>query len=417
MVVGAMMPADVANSDAALRRSVAVPRGFGEPLAWFLSFDWLLLFGARLGALLGRLLGRPIRLGKTVLVARHADCVEMLGRDLDYLIGPVNGPSVHQINGPFVLSIDRGALLDTERRALYAAFKAVDLGALDAAASAHADALLDAAGEGLIDAVGGYARLVAGGTAHRLFGIAPPDEGLFLDVTRSIFHHCFVNPAVNRRIEARAVNAGRLMHSWFVDEITRRRDTGALGCDYMGGLLRDATIDDDAVRRLLGGMLVGSIDPTASALARIAIVMARDPALRAAALPDVRDRTKMLGWCQEAMRRWPNNPVVLRRAGGDSMLGKTHIPAGANIIGWTQAAMYDAAAFPDPARMAAGRPMAAYLHFGGGPHPCGGRLINYWQLPLLAGKLLERGFTRAGRLRWVGPFPDHLPIRLGGARP
>ena len=406
------MPAEFASSDAALLRTVAVPKGFGEPLAFFLTFDGLLRFGARAGAWLGRLVGRPLRLGKTVVVARHADCVEMLARDLDYRIGPVNGPSVDEVNGPFVLSIDRGAKLDTERRALYVAFQRIDFAALQAAAAARADALLDAAGDGPVDAVGGYARLVAGRTAQALFGIAPADELLFLEVARSIFHHCFVNPNVDRKIEARAVAASRLMRRWFEDEIARRRASGNLGHDYMGGLMRDPTIDDDAVRRLLGGMLVGSIDPTASALARVATVIARDPALRAAAERDTGDRAAMLGWCQEAMRRWPNNPVVLRRAAGESMLGKTKIPPGAHVIGWTQAAMFDPAAFPEPGRMEADRPLASYLHFGGGPHPCGGRLVNYWQLPLLAGKLVERGFQRAGRLRWAGPFPDSLPLRV-----
>ena len=412
MVVGAMVSSELQDSDT-LRRTVAVPAGFGGLLAAFLSFDRLLEFGARAGAWLSRILGRPIRIGRTVLVARHADCVEMLGRDLDYRIGPVNAPAVHEVNGPFVLSIDRGAMLDTERRALYVGWSAVDLAALEAAASAHADALLDAAADGRIDAVDGYARLVAGGTARRLFGIAPADERLFLEVTRSVFHHCFVNPGGDKAVEARAVAAAALMRRWFSDEIASRRESGELGDDYMGALLRDPTIDDDAVRRLLGGMLVGSIDPTASALARIMVVLARDPVLRDAARADARDRTRMLGWCQEAMRRWPNNPVVLRRAAGESKLGKTTIPAGAHVIGWTQAAMFDAGAFPDPGRMRTGRPLASYLHFGGGPHPCGGRPVNYWQLPLLAGKLLERDFARDGRLRWAGPFPDHLPLRLG----
>lgn len=407
------MPAELASSDVGARRSVAVPKGFGEPLALFLSFDGLLRFAARAGAWAGRIFGRPIRLGKTVLVARHADCTEMLGRDLDYVIGPVNGPAVGEVNGPFVLSIDRGAQLDTERRALYVAFRGVDFAALEAAAAAQADALLDAAGDGPIDAVGGYARLVAGRTAQRLFGIAPADEMLFLEVARAIFHHCFVNPNVDRKIEARAGAAAKLMRRWFEDEIAQRRGSGALGDDYMGGLLRDPTIDDDAVRRLLGGMLVGSIDPTASAIARIAVVIARDPRLRAAAARDTGDRAAMLGWCQEAMRRWPNNPVVLRRAAAESMLGKTRIPADARLIGWTQAAMFDASAFPEPGRMEADRPLASYFHFGGGPHPCGGRLVNYWQLPLLTAKLVERGFQRAGRLRWAGPFPDSLPLGVG----
>ena len=74
--------------------------------------------------------------------------------------------------------------------------------------------------------------------------------------------------------------------------------------------------------------------------------------------------------------------------------------------------MQDAAAFPDPQEMQVDRPPGSYLHFGGGLHPCAGRAINDQQIPMLVSKLLLRGVAGVGRVRWAGPFPDHLPIQL-----
>lgn len=101
-----------------------------------------------------------------------------------------------------------------------------------------------------------------------------------------------------------------------------------------------------------------------------------------------------------------------------SIFGSSPIKAGARVIAFTQAAMHDPDAFPDPAEMQPDRPMAAYLHFGGGLHPCAGRVINAIQIPLLVGTLLDVGATPDGAMKWAGPFPDRMPVRIdkGAAR-
>jgi hypothetical protein len=68
----------------------------------------------------------PIRFGGTVIVARHANVVEVLKRDLDFFIAPVNGKRIVEVNGPFVLGMDRGATLALERGALYQSLMEVD---------------------------------------------------------------------------------------------------------------------------------------------------------------------------------------------------------------------------------------------------------------------------------------------------
>jgi cytochrome P450 len=202
------------------------------------------------------------------------------------------------------------------------------------------------------------------------------------------------------------------MRDWLATEIARRRSTGDLGADMMGALLRDKLLDDDGVRRTLGGMLVGSIDTTATCVAKIMVVLGKDRSLADRIAADANDETRLKGWCAEALRRWPHNPILLRRAVMNTRLADVDIQEGDDVIAWTQAAMLDAEAFPDPQQLRPDRPPAAYLHFGGGLHPCAGRAVNAFQIPLLVGALVRRGMKSAGAVQWAGPFPDHLTMQF-----
>jgi cytochrome P450 len=378
--------------------------------AGLLDGPTLLDFAARIGV---KLLSRPLKLGKTVHALRHRDVREILRRDLDFIIAPVNAERIDAVNGPFVLGMDRSDQLTTERRALYSALSAVDLGEVIAASARRADELIAAAGEGSIDAIGGYARIVAGTTARALFGLATPDETLFLEVARAIFAHTFLNLNGDAAITERALKASVQMRDWLTGEIARRRAAKETGVDFMGALMRQPMLTDDGVRRIVGGMLVGSIDTTATSVAKILTVLGRAQKLGDAATRDAAQPVRMLGWCREALRRWPHNPLVQRQTAVDTELNGVAIPAGTKVFAWTQAAMQDSEAFPDPREMRPDRPAAGYLHFGGGLHPCAGRAVNDLQIPMLVSKMLLRGVAKVGGIDWAGPFPDRLLIELG----
>jgi cytochrome P450 len=178
----------------------------------------------------------------------------------------------------------------------------------------------------------------------------------------------------------------------------------------MGQLLSDPSIDDDCVRRTLGGMLVGSIDTTASSVAKIVTVIGKDKGLAASVAVDVDDIDRLDGWCREALRRWPHNPLVLRKCAKATSLAGTDVSQNDDVVLWTHAAMYDADAFIDPTAMRHDRPSMSYLHFGAGLHPCAGRAINAFQIPLLVGALVRRGIRSVGSIQWAGPFPDTLIV-------
>lgn len=392
------------------RQDIATPPGAGTVLARLIAGPLAPALAARAGIGAAKLWGRPFRVGRTVIVARHADVREVLARDLDFRIAPVNAGRIGEVNGPFVLGTDRCPKLSRERDALYRALSKVDQAPLRAAAAEEAAARIAAAGDGPLDVVQAYARPVAAGTARLLFGIGGTSPAVFMDVARAIFAHTFLNVAGDPAITRRALAAAALMREWLGAEIARRRVDGQLGADMMGALLSDAALDDDGVRRTLGGMLVGSIDTTASAVAKIVWVAGRDRTLARAMTRDAGDEALLGGWCREALRRWPHNPILMRRALAPTRLGGTEIRAGDTVIAWTQAAMQDPETFPEPSRLRPDRPAGAYLHLGGGLHPCAGRAVNAWQIPLLVGGVLRRGAFSTGAMRWAGPFPAHLDL-------
>ncbi|HEX8366880.1 MAG TPA: cytochrome P450 [Allosphingosinicella sp.] len=366
---------------------------------------------ARLGI---RFAAKPLRIGQRVIAARHDQVRELLCRDLDFGIAEINATKIEEVNeGPFVLGEDRSAVLEVERRALYEALRAVDMDALRDSVEREIEAALRAVpAGGSIDVVGEYARPIAARTAQRLFGITGPNPRMFMEAVRSVFAHTFLNLSNDEKIRARAIKAGHYMCGWFRDEIARRRASGDLGDDMMGHLLRQGIVDDEGARRTLGGMLVGSIDTTATCVAKIVKVASGDGDLRWAMERDAADLDRMDGWCNEALRLWPHNPIVMRHALNDADLAGTKVKKGDTVIAWTQAAMQDPAAFPDPKRMDPERDPSAYLHMGWGLHPCSGRPVNRFQIPLLVAGIMARGLGRTSAVEWTGPFPGRLAACL-----
>jgi cytochrome P450 len=103
---------------------------------------------------------------------------------------------------------------------------------------------------------------------------------------------------------------------------------------------------------------------------------------------------------------------LLRSALVDTAIAGVAVKRGDSTVAWTQAAMQDSSIVEDPRRVRPDRDRSIYLHFGGGLHPCAGRAVNSFQIPLLVGGLVRRGLARVGGMAWAGPFPNRLPVTL-----
>jgi cytochrome P450 len=365
---------------------------------------------ARLGARLANNGRGPWRIGNKIVVAGHAQIQEALARDLEFGIAPINGKRIAEVDDAFVLGMDRGAVLAHEREALYRALAAVDRSALIQGIESEIGERIRGSNE--IDVVNGYARPIAAHTAQRLFGIRGDDDRIFMDVARAVFAHTFLNLSGDEAVRQRALRASVLMKQWLADEVDRRLAAGDAGTDMMGALISQEMLDAHGIVRTLGGMLVGAVDTTATAVAKIAAVIGSDPKLLAEVAADCDNAGRMHGWCWEALRRWPHNPVLLRQALCTTTLAGATVREGDQLYLWTQAAMQDPSAFPDPERLRPDRPYKHYFHFGGALHVCAGRSINAFQIPMLVTALVRRGIASVGKVAWAGPFPDRLIIGL-----
>ena len=395
-------------------------RSSGRPLSSLLLGPTLQRCVARIAAAYGRV----IRFGKFAVASRWSDVDEVLRRDLDFRIAPLNGPRIEEVDGKFLLGIDRGALMAAERPQLYAAVSAIDLRAVRDLVGTEADRLLDHATmrQQRIDVVNGYARLVAARTARLIFGIAGPTEMDLMRVSRTIFQHTFLNIGGDEAVRQRALVAADELRDWCNDEIKRRKDHGIEIDDVIGRLLKRQSIDptaldDDGIRRNVSGLLVGAIDTTATAVGKIVAMVAADRRLLERITRDLDDPARMAGWCNEMLRLWPHNPILLRCANADLSLGGVAIAAGSTVVAYTQAAMFDRSRFPDPGRIDPGRPPQLYWHFGGGVHPCAGRAVNHVQIPELVRRIIKTGVVRVDRPRYDGPFIDELVVFFAGSAP
>ncbi|MEX0758556.1 MAG: hypothetical protein WD100_03150, partial [Tistlia sp.] len=232
------------------------PRIGWSPTGW--------LAGSTLPALALRTLVRfrpTLRLRGTVFALSWENVTEVLRRDSDFAIEPVNKERITAVSGPFILGMDRSAPdIFAQREAVYTAMREARMSPARSLLDTEARRLLEDAAErhGRIDLVNGYARLVAARTATAIFGIAGPTEADMTRVLRAVFHETFLNPKGDNVVRDKGIAAGRELGDWIDAEIARRGDRPE--DDVLGGLIRAQKalpLEPEAVRWMLAGLIVG----------------------------------------------------------------------------------------------------------------------------------------------------------------
>ena len=369
-----------------------------------------------------------LTVGNTTIVSRWKDVQEVLSRDVDFLIEPVNKERIERVNGPFILGMDRGAQHLTERDALYQALRLVDLDNINTLAQSQANQILDnIPKDSNIDVVCDYARPIAAQSASLLTGIKGPNALEEMQVARALFHELFLNIKGDDQVQNKALAASEKLKHWCHNELTLRRNnigspttephspsTSSVhyGNDMIGRLMAAKVLDDDGIRRTVSGIWVGAIDTTATCVAQILSVILKRPKWLNAIKHDLDEPIKMRHWCWEALRFWPHNPIIVRSASHNTELAGRSIKAGSTVVCFTLAAMHDPSVFVKPKSLDLHRPERHYLHFGGGLHPCAGRAINGIQIPLLVTELLRRQPAIKSNIRFDGPFPNNFTVTL-----
>jgi hypothetical protein len=147
-----------------------------------------------------------------------------------------------------------------------------------------------------------------------------------------------------------------MMRKWLSAEIARRRAASDLGSDMMGALLGD--LDDEAFVEPLE-VLVGEYrhdrqqrrQDHRGHLPRSGLEGERRGRCGRPCAPS---RLVLGGVAALAA-----NPILLRQAAA-TKLGTVDVRAGDKVIAWSQAAMLDASAFPNPLQLRPDRPAWTY---------------------------------------------------------
>jgi cytochrome P450 len=219
-----------------------------------------------------------------------------------------------------------------------------------------------------------------------------------------------VRPLVDRAIAAaRAAPSGR---DTVLERLLEMQRRGAEG------------LGDDVLRAFLIGMITGFVPTNTMAAGHMLEMLLRRPDFMAPARAAARagDDLRLQRCLFEAMRFKPLNPGPFRRSTANYTIAAgawyaKRIGPGANLLVSTQSAMFDERRVEKPRDFNPDRPASHYMLFGYGLHWCVGAFIAAAQITeslkaLLLKDNLRRADGRDGRLRLLGPFPEHLVVEF-----
>jgi cytochrome P450/glutathione S-transferase len=370
-------------------------------------------------------------LGKRAIVTRHNDVIEVLKRDTDFTIGQINAKKIDQIDGPFILGMDASPQYDRENAALHEAVRPQDFDRIRQFVAQSASEMIAAAKpRRQIDVVNGFARVVPLRLVASYFGMPGPNDPTMMRWMRDIFHYIFADLTNGADVLQDALNSVAELRKHMDAQIALRRSLSPKQThdDVLDRLLalEDAAhpwLDDQAVRRNLGGVIVGAVDTT-SKFVSLAIdeLLRRPEALagaRECALRGDIETVRQYAW--EAVRFNPHHPLQVRYCATATPIAQRQarskkIPANSLVYVATLSAMFDPEVFTNPLEFNPGR-QTNYLHFGYGMHTCFGSAINGIQIPELLAALLRlpnlrRAPGSVGQILYDGPFPNRLVLEF-----
>ncbi|MFY0527599.1 cytochrome P450 [Archangium gephyra] len=371
-------------------------------------------------------------LGKRVLVTRAEDVNEVLKTDAVFGVTEIYAEKMERTTGPFFLGMENTPQYQRESSLSRQAVRREDLERIRTMVREHAEQLIaQARPGGRLDVVNGLARPVAVGMVDRFFGVPGPDPETMKRWMRIIFWEIFLNLGNDADVTARALAASAELKA-YMEGLIAQRKAGLVTegrDDFLTRLLRmqedEATrLDDDAVRRNVGGIIVGAVDTSSKALAQVVNELMERPEAQGEAQSAAREENtaRVAAHAFEALRFDPHNPLLLRTCNEDYVLARgtdreVRIPKGTLVIASTIAAMFDPEVMQHPDEFRVDRPPPGYMHFGRGMHTCYGERINHIVVPEVLGCLLRlRNLRRApggeGRMKFEGPFPDRLVVEF-----
>jgi cytochrome P450 len=376
-----------------------------------------------------------LKIGAQAYVARHADVTSVLSDGGErFGVTEIYAAKMERTTGAFILGMEDTPLYQREASFIRAAVKPTDMARVKELVTSRASDILAAAKpKGRIDVVSEYGRLLPLHLVQTYFGVRGPEQqSAYLRWLRNVFWDLFLNLGGDPRVsQAALVDSTELRDhiDVVIDEHRKALATGKAPDDFVTRLLQLRSseyteLDDVALRRNIGGVIVGAVETQAKAMAHALYeLLSRPPELAEARKAAAAGNDELVSrYVFEALRFNPHNPLIVRRCHQDTTIGTgahaTTIPRGTTVFALTLSAMFDEEVVNDPDRFRVDRPKNHYLHFGHGLHTCFGSQLNLVCLPAAIKQLLLlpnlRISEQTPRIEYEGPFPDRLVLEFDG---
>lgn len=372
---------------------------------------------------------RPVAIfGKTAIVTRYKDVMDVLVRENDFTVYEIDGWKMDRMGNIFVLGMDASPQTTLDRNMLKQVIKREDLDTIRVLIKKIAGELIaEASVDGKIDVVNGYARLASVRIVAQYFGV-PADEKTMMHWQRSIFSEAFANLTDNKAVRERGLAASKEISDHLKQLIaSRKQEAGTLPDNILNRLIRqqkdNAWLDDNAVRRLILCIL-GVVENTSKAVTHMIDQLLKRPEIykQAATAARNNDITTVHKYAFEALRFNPHNPVILRYCKNGAVIGngtrhERTIPPKTTVYAATLSAMFDPEVVSNPDQFDPER-KTEFMHFGYGPHICVGRYVSEVTIPeMIAGLLRLKNLRRApgpsGRIVYEElVFPKRLVLEF-----
>ena len=378
-----------------------------------------------------------IGLLKLAAVSRHDLVTEVLNRNNDFTVKEINAKKMADQKGSFFLGMDRSnPQFDREREFVRKSARREDLDKIRIyirKRTAEIEAQVKPFGK--LDVVQSLNYPVLIGLLGDYFGVPAPVESQMKRWQRTMFYDLFLNFLNNKKKHQMAVNSGKERTAWVRELIAARKRDLQAGKTIEDNLLNRlillqqkpeyAWVDDDTIRRNIGGLLTGIQETTSKAVIFVLEELFKRPDALKGAIEAAKkeDMNLLKGYVYEALRFNPVQPGVLRFSETKQILkgaGKKSykIKGNRKIMALTAGAMFDPNTFPKPKQFDPTRD-ARYMNWGFGLHECYGKYINTVTIPELVGAVLRlknvklvKGSPGRGAGLKEGPFPNNYVVEF-----
>jgi Dyp-type peroxidase family len=380
-------------------------------------------------------------IGQIYIVSRSSDVSNVLKRS-DVFEVPY-GLEMKELAGGknFVLGLDGDEHDKQEALILGVIDRVKDPDRVASISREHALALIRAS-RGRINVMKDLITRVASETAREYFGIEADDPDAFAEWSLPISNLLFADPFGDPKSRQLALNAAIRIRAVIDRSIGHQRNApqnDTLLSRLLAVPAGKREEHEALVRTVLVGLTTGLIPTNTLAAGKILQQLLRDrkaygQAVKAAAAAEQFEgsgstgpnphKQRLQSILFEAARLNPAlAPGQFRRVVQDTTIsasnGKTvHIPKNSVLLVSTMSALHDPRAIDHPNRFNPDRkPSDIDPMFGLGPHDCLGRHLAMRQITeifqvLLSQRDLRLAKGRAGRLSWIGPFPQSLEMEF-----